>query len=158
MADIKTCTINGKTYCRIIYEDGTRDYSVETKRITNRGRAVIRTITAEGTKNRIDAELAGGMSVLKQFLAEWLVWAETGAWRHTILDPSVGLCSNLSQWCIAHNILGTARWGVMALFKTVLPGRDKMYPFGKVAYARDLKNRTQHTNKKRLAWVREMLK
>ena len=158
MADIKTCTINGKTYCRIIYEDGTRVYSVETKRITNRGRAVIRTITAMGTVSRIDAELAGGMSVLKSFLRAWLDWAETGAWRHTIMDPSVGLCTNLSQWCIAHNIRGTARIGLMNLFKSVLPGRDKMYPFGKLAYARDLKNRTQHTNKARLAWVREMLK
>lgn len=158
MADVKSCTINDKTYWRCIYEDGTRYYCVETKRRNQYGLTVKRQITAEGTVDRIDAELAGGMETVKEFLRAWLAWAEDGAVVHGFMDPTVGLCTNLSQWCIAHNIRGTARLGMMALFKTVLPGRDKMYPFGKMAYGLDLKNRTQHTNEKRLAWVREMLK
>lgn len=157
-ADVVSCTIHGKEYWRTIEADGTRSYYVATQRRNQYGLTVKRKITTDGTQQRIEAELVGGVDTVKRFLAAWLSWAEDGAVVHGFMDPTVGLCSNLAQWCHTHNIRGTARLGLMALFKSVLPGRDKMYPFGKVEYARDLKNKSQHTNEKRLAWVREMLK
>lgn len=157
MAGIKSCIINGKEYWRAIEDNGDRYYCVATKRRNQHGLTVKRTIVAEGTQRRIDAELAGGMDTLKRFLSEWLEDAEADVGGNV---RWVGLCGNFREWADNQGMHPYDSWGLADMLCSLFPkGRSKLYPFGgHNRYTQDTHMQTHHKNEMRLAWVREQLK
>jgi hypothetical protein len=87
---------------------------------------------------------------LRQFLADWLAWAEAGAPEHPNFGRSNGLC------VLAHyargEILHDLRKQLRASFE------ETPYPFGgSREFSQRAFDRTQHLNPARLAWVRQQL-
>lgn len=93
---------------------------------------------------------------MKQFLTEWLAWAEADAPVHPVFKAHRGLCSNLYQWSCDNPDISVSKFAYLGCELTEL-FNSEVYPFGKDDYMRDYKSRTQHRNGKRLAWVREQL-
>lgn len=85
---------------------------------------------------------------LKQFLAEWLAWAEADAPEHPVFTARFGLCYNLAQWSGLDYELA---------FELAEIFNGDSYPFGEYKYNLDCMNNTQHRNPARLAWVRKQL-
>lgn len=99
---------------------------------------------------------------LKKFLSEWLEWAEAGAPLHEAFDEHYGLCANLGYW-ITENCLTLTEEEAdtaeeeFALLQAAEFGDECLYPFGRTEYLVASDRGTQHTNEKRLAWVRKQL-
>lgn len=87
---------------------------------------------------------------MREFLSDWLHWAESGAPAHPAFTRHNGLCD------AAYKTHGYA-------FDTVLKrlfcedGLDPVYPFGERDFWIDHEDATQHLNADRLAWVRSKL-
>ena len=93
---------------------------------------------------------------LRQFLTEWLQWAEDGAPEHPSFDAKFGLCHNAEYF----GALTSSRLSIDLedeIFH-LLGGRGSSpYPFGVEEYHQARIRSTQHLNPKRLTWVREQL-
>ena len=84
---------------------------------------------------------------LRQFLADWLAWAEAGAPKHPVFTRHWGLCG-----CAFHYGGHRLRHEVRKALSFV------SYPFGgENEFNIRIKDRTQHLNPARLAWVRQQL-
>lgn len=81
----------------------------------------------------------------RQFLREWLVWAEAGAGEHRYFKRFIGLCTPAERY---DGDNGTAVYG------DLLRAFGFGYPFGFNAYNQAWANDTQHLDPNRLAWVR----
>jgi hypothetical protein len=84
---------------------------------------------------------------LRQFLADWLAWAEAGAPEHPVFVRGRGLCGcafNYGGYMLRHEVRKALD------FVT--------YPFGGGnEFHIRMEDRTQHENPARLAWVRHQL-
>jgi len=93
-------------------------------------------------------------ALLKQYLVEWLEWAEADAPNHDLFTRRVGLCSNLVFW--SASLDGEIRYALEKELDRMfaVDGLDVCHPFGFDEYvgARRLEN--QHLDPKRLSWVR----
>ena len=113
------------------------------------------------TDTTYDAEIVAPVPVgidraLRAFLTDWLTWAEEGAPEpHRCFTRLSGLCSNALWWGGTNHTTEydayDAREDLLALF-----GEDG-YPFGREAFYERSRNRTQHLDPNRLAWVRATL-
>lgn len=93
---------------------------------------------------------------LHAFLTDWLAWVDDGAHEpHRCFIRSAGLCSNALRWFGTNHTTEydayDAREDLIALF-----GED-CYPFGRGVFFKRSRNRTQHLDPNRLAWVRAVL-
>ena len=93
---------------------------------------------------------------VREFLREWINWADAGAGWHDVFNRETGLCDQYDGW------LDTTGydWEVYGrelprLF--VQDGLNRTYPFGERAYYEDYANSTHHLNTMRLGWVRRKL-
>lgn len=84
---------------------------------------------------------------LRQFLSDWLAWAEAGAPEHPVFTRFWGLC-----FC-AHKYGGVP----LGIEIEIMSG-PKRFPFGGPKdFQRRMDEGTQHLNPARLAWVRQQL-
>jgi len=88
---------------------------------------------------------------LHAFLTDWLTWAEAGAPDHPVFFPEAGLCSNARWWGEEHGIGIDMDLAFMDIFG------GESYQFGCKAFYERSRNRTQHLDPNRLAWVRAVL-
>lgn len=82
----------------------------------------------------------------RQFLREWLEWAENGAPEHPVFDCRLGLCTSAAEYDVWNNT--NTYDDLRAAFR----GED--CPFGEDEYLDRCEARTQHLDPNRLAWVR----
>lgn len=94
---------------------------------------------------------------LKNFLQEWLEWAE-GRNEKAQFSAGAGLCHNYFKWCLAEKVpnLSSRKHEVTDIL--VKDGLDQHYPFGGFhTYDNERFWKTMHKNPERLAWVRKQL-
>jgi len=83
---------------------------------------------------------------LRQFLADWLAWAEAGAPEHPVFHRRGGLC------VLASRVSYYLNSELEDVFDEIF------YPFGGYEeYHRRRIDETQHENPARRAWVRQQL-
>lgn len=82
----------------------------------------------------------------RQFLKEWLEWAENGAPEHPVFDRSDGLCRSAAEYDDLNNT------DTHSDLRKAFDGES--CPFGDDEYWRCAIARTQHLDPNRLAWVR----
>lgn len=83
---------------------------------------------------------------LKQFLSDWLAWAEGGAPEGEPFNRAFGLCRSSRHYGVTEELT--------ALFRA--QGLNDAIPFGPDYWDRSWPG-TQHLCPKRLAWVRKQL-
>lgn len=96
---------------------------------------------------------------LKQFLAEWLAWAEGGAPDHPAFQRWCGLCNNLTEWHFLGDRASREPYAGPELKRLLaLEFENTGYPFGGGArYLRDMTRNEAHRNVARRKWVRKQL-
>lgn len=94
------------------------------------------------------------MTALRDFLVDWLAWAEAGG---NGLSPAGhayrkgrGLCANVCKSSL------TAYWQLDKRLEEDFD--DPSWPFGQDDYSMRQAHQTQHQCPKRLAWVRKTIK
>lgn len=93
---------------------------------------------------------------LRKFLQNWIDWTERGAPNYGPYDRADGLCNALVDFAIDNDLrISPVTLELEELFKA--DGLDDAYPFGEDTYNQAMCHSTQHTNQKRLAWVRSKL-
>lgn len=105
--------------------------------------------------------------LIKQYLTEYLAWAEADAPEHESLNPYHPICNNARHWARADNrktLLTTHDVGIdqeqmVATLKEMFDseGMDMWYPFGEATFYRECHAAAHHRNPERLAWVRKQL-
>lgn len=101
-------------------------------------------------------------SHLKQYLTDYLAWAEGGESR-TAFDDNVALCGNIAPW-VTRNILGAEQWDAWTDIvddlanELRIDGLNTYYPFGEEVYHTERFNKSHHKNPARLEWIRQTIK
>lgn len=88
---------------------------------------------------------------LRQFLADWLAWAEAGAPEHPVFRRDYGLCGSLQKYAGLYEGRRLED-ELLRLFNFTV------FPFGSSQeFHQQTRDGTQHENPARLAWVRQQL-
>jgi len=96
-------------------------------------------------------------ALLREFLAAWLEWVESGAPESDVFERFVGLCSNLRWYMRNEGASGFDDESEVASLRDIFKseGLDEDYPFGGPdVYYEEAYDDTSHLNEQRLAWVR----
>lgn len=104
--------------------------------------------------------------LIKQYLTEYLAWAEADAPVHETLNPDHPICSNARLWAragkqetrLASQGVDDANQMVCELKDMfVRDDMDIWFPFGEATFTRECRFSAHHRNPDRLAWVRKQL-
>jgi hypothetical protein len=95
--------------------------------------------------------------LLREFLSEWLAWAESGGLERQPFTRFSGLCLNFWEWLEDRDASFKEITGEMSALEGLFisEGLDHITPFGaSVKYSDEGDRASMHLNPQRLAWVR----
>lgn len=95
---------------------------------------------------------------LKEFYRAYKSWLDKGAPDYKPFGRSVGLCANLSLWCLGNESIDETELSHEMYRQFYIACKSTAYPFGENEYEIGRLHDSQHLNPARIKWVEEHCK